>query len=66
MSVGAPPQTPLGALRMLPALLAEFKGATSKEREGMVWQGRAGEGKGGKRRQGKGEGRHPWFLLTRP
>jgi len=51
---------------MLPAMLAEFKGATSKEREGTVWQGRAGEGKGGKRRQGKGEGRHPWFLLTRP
>jgi len=54
-----------GLLERSPALLAEFKGPTSKDREGTVQQGRTGEGKGGKRRQGKGEGRHPWFLLTR-
>ena len=53
-----PPQTPLGvggAYSAPPDPLAEFKGPTSK--------GRDGEGKG---REGKGRGGTPWFLLTPP
>jgi len=50
-----PPQTPLD-LQHSPDPLAEFKGPTSKEREGRVGEGRGGKGKGG----------HPLVLAYTP
>jgi len=50
---GAPLQNPLGEHTVLPDRLAEFKGHTSKGREG---NGTEGKGKGGEREEDEGSG----------
>jgi len=47
ISAGAPPQTPLGDLTVIPRPLAGFKGPTSKERQGIVWKTEGRGKKGG-------------------
>jgi len=56
---GYAPDPAGGAYSAPPDPLVEFKGPTSKGREG--WRGK---GKGGKRKEGRGG--TPWFLLTPP
>jgi len=51
-----------GGLQRSPSPLAEFKGPTSKEREG---KGSGREGRGGKRKGGRGRG-HPLVLAYTP
>ena len=54
--LGLRPRPRWGAYSTPPDPLAEFKGLTSKEREGRAWEGREGKGREGT----------PWFLLTHP
>ena len=66
---GSAPDQAGGGYSASPDPLAEFKGPTSKVREGREAEGRGGKGKGGKGkgRKGKGgEGRDPLLLAYTP